>query len=187
MVNAYIEMVPSDSCKYEMDKESGFLRLDRPNMFSAMVPCLYGFIPQTYCGDGIGGYAAEKSGKTKLKGDGDALDICVLTEKVIPHGDFILQAIPIGGLRMIDGGEADDKIIAVLKGDSMYGNWKSIEDASQKIIDRICHYFLTYKDLPKTGISEKKTVEITHVYSVEEAKKVISISIADYNVLKNAK
>ncbi|RYF55496.1 MAG: inorganic pyrophosphatase, partial [Cytophagaceae bacterium] len=114
-VTCFIEIVPTDTVKYEIDKATGYLKIDRPQQYSNVLPALYGFIPQTYCGEQIARLASEKSGKNVETGDGDPLDICVLTEREITHGDLILQAIPIGGFRLIDKGEADDKIIAVLK------------------------------------------------------------------------
>ena len=120
IVTAFIEIVPSDTIKYEIDKASGYLRIDRPQKFSNMIPTLYGFIPQTYCAEEVAEYAEMKSGRKVLKGDGDPLDICVLSERSVTHGDIILQAVPIGGFRLLDSGEADDKIIAVMKGDEFY-------------------------------------------------------------------
>lgn len=177
LVTVYIEIVPSDSVKYEIDKASGYLKVDRPQKFSNTVPSLYGFIPQTYCGNEIAAYAELKSGKKITKGDGDPLDICVLTEKHINNGDIILEAIPIGGIRMIDKGEADDKIIAVLKDDELYGNFKNISDCPEALINRLTHYFLTYKNVP----NKINPVEIAAVYGVEEAREVIRKSMNDYN------
>lgn len=177
IVTTFIEIVPTDTVKYEIDKESGYLKIDRPQKYSNVVPALYGFIPQTFCDEKIAEYAALKSGKDVPKGDGDPLDICVLSERTITHGDILLQAIPIGGLRMIDKGEADDKIIAVLKGDELYQNWKDITDCPEAIINRLKHYFLTYKNIPGTG---KPTCEITHVYDRLEAYEVINRSREDY-------
>src|SRR3990172_11630490 len=102
VVTAFIEIVPTDTVKYEIDKESGYLKIDRPQKFSNVVPTLYGFIPQTYCAEKIAAFAKEKSGKDVIKGDGDPLDICVLSEHSIAHGDIILKAIPIGGFRLLD-------------------------------------------------------------------------------------
>jgi inorganic pyrophosphatase len=177
VVTTFIEIVPTDTVKYEIDKESGYLKIDRPQKFSNVVPSLYGFIPQTYCGKKIAEFASAKSGKKVEKGDGDPLDICVLTEHAITHGDIILQAIPIGGLRLIDKGEADDKIIAVMKSDEIYNMWKDINDIPEAIVNRLKHYFLTYKNLP----GEKPTCEITNVYGREEAQEVINKSREDYN------
>lgn len=177
IVTSYIEVVPSDTVKYEVDKVSGYLKIDRPQKFSNVVPALYGFIPQTYCGASVAAFSEEKSGKKGIKGDSDPLDICVLTEKEITHGDVLVQARPIGGLRMIDGNEADDKIIAVLKGDAVYGSIKDISELPELVVNRLRHYFLTYKDLP----GEKSHCEITHVYGVEEAKEVITRSMEDYH------
>ncbi len=122
-VKAYIEIVPTDAVKYELDKESGHLHVDRPQRFSSLCPSLYGFIPQTLCGDEVAALSAERQGGAgvDIKGDGDPMDICVLTEKTFAQGNFFVQARPIGGLRMIDGEQADDKIIAVLEGRS--GLW----------------------------------------------------------------
>jgi len=176
-VTAFIEIVPTDTVKYEIDKETGYLKIDRPQKFSNVIPALYGFIPQTYCDKNIADYATLKSGKKVEKGDGDPLDICVLTERTITHGDIILQAIPIGGFCLIDKGEADDKIIAVLKGDAMYEQWKDIKQLPETIVNRLKHYFLTYKNIP--GI-EIPTCEIANVYGADEAKEVIMKSIEDY-------
>src|SRR5688572_33277319 len=98
VVNAYIEIVPTDAVKYELDKTSGHLRVDRPQRFSSMCPSLYGFIPQTYCGDQVAQLCAERTGLTDIKGDGDPMHICVLTEKTVAHGSTFLLAKPIGGL-----------------------------------------------------------------------------------------
>ena len=75
-VTAFIEIVPTDTVKYEIDKASGFLKVDRPQKYSNVLPCLYGFIPQTYCGQKIGDYCSSKTGRTGIYGDGDPLDIC---------------------------------------------------------------------------------------------------------------
>ena len=86
------------------------------------------------------------------------------------------QAKPIGGIRLIDGGEADDKIITVLKGDEVYGAYSDISELPQGIVERLKHYFLTYKNLP----GEKAHIEITNVYGREEAHEVIMTSVEDY-------
>jgi inorganic pyrophosphatase len=177
ILTAFIEIVPTDTVKYEIDKESGYLKIDRPQKFSNIVPTLYGFVPQTYCGESIAQFAAEKSGKKVEKGDGDPLDICVLSERTITHGNILLQAIPVGGFRLIDKGEADDKIIAVMKGDEVYAGWRDIKDCSAAVIDRLKHYFLTYKNIPGQSVP---TCEITQIYGREEAYEVIRRSREDY-------
>jgi inorganic pyrophosphatase len=176
VVTAFIEIVPTDTIKYEIDKISGYLKIDRPQKFSNMIPTLYGFIPQTYCAEFVAEYSELKSGREGIKGDGDPLDICVLSERSVTHGDILLQAVPIGGFRMIDDGEADDKIIAVLKGDEFYRLWNDISDCPASYINRLKHYFLTYKHLP----SDHAVCEITHVYGREEAHEVIKRALADY-------
>jgi inorganic pyrophosphatase len=177
VTTAFIEIVPTDTVKYEIDKESGYLKIDRPQKFSNVVPALYGFIPQTYCGESIAEYAAKQSGKKVEKGDGDPLDICVLCERVISHGDILLKAVPIGGLRMIDAGEADDKIIAIMKGDEVYEAWNDISQVPQAMIARLRHYFLTYKGMP----GDQRKVEIASIYGKDEAHEVIRRSMEDYN------
>lgn len=178
IVTVYIEMVPNDTVKYEIDKASGYLKVDRPQKFSNYVPALYGFLPQTYCDEEVRAYAEKMAGKRVERGDGDPLDICVLTERHISNGDIILDAIPIGGFRMIDKGEADDKIIAVLKQDEVYGHMKDISECPETLVNRLKHYFLTYKNMPG---QEKKVVEITHTYGSVEAKEVIMRSRNDYD------
>lgn len=177
IVTSYIEIVTTDTVKYEIDKHSGILTIDRPQMYSNICPTPYGFIPQTYCGEKVAEFCCKKTGRDDIKGDGDPLDICVLTEKAINQGNILLKAIPIGGLRMIDNNEADDKIIAVMKGDSVYGGWKDITDCPEQLIDRLKHYFLTYKEAPG---KHRKEVEITHVYGREEAQEIIRRSYDDY-------
>ena len=176
IVMTYIEMVPTDTVKYEMDKISGYLRLDRPQRYSNVVPALYGFVPRTLTGPAVAARCMERTGKKRIKGDGDAMDICILTEKDIAHGDILVYARPIGGFRMIDGNEADDKIIAVLYNDAVYGVFNDITDCPPIAIERLKHYFLTYKNLP----GEKRKVTIEEIYDREEAWEVIRRSMADY-------
>ena len=179
LVMTYVEMVPTDTVKYEMDKISGYLRLDRPQRYSNVVPALYGFIPQTLTGVSVAERCMERSGHEGIKGDGDAMDICILTEKDITHGDILVMARPIGGFRMIDGNEADDKIIAVLHNDAVYGGYNDIADCPEIAIERLKHYFLTYKDLP----GERRRVTITEIYDRTEALEVIRRSMKDYSAV----
>lgn len=172
----FVELVPSDTVKYEIDKVSGYLRLDRPQKYSNICPALYGFIPQTLCGDRVAARSSECTGD-ELVGDGDPLDICILNERPISHGNLLVECVPIGGFRMLDHGEADDKIIAVLKGDGAYGHCRSIHDISTAAIDRLRHYFMTYKQAPDATAS---TSRITDVYDRDEALEVISRSLDDY-------
>ncbi len=176
-VTSYIEIVPSDTVKYELDKSTGILKVDRPQQYSNVCPTLYGFIPRTLCAVRVGQFCSEKTGRSGIVGDGDPLDICVLTEKVIPRGDILLQAIPIGGLRLIDRNEADDKNIAVMQGDANYGWWQEIADCPDALIARLKHYFLTYKDAPD---ATDRRCEITHVFDRQEAYEVIQRSREDY-------
>jgi inorganic pyrophosphatase len=177
IVNTYVEIVPRDVVKYELDKPSGHLRLDRPHKFSSLCPTLYGFIPQTFCGEKIAEFCRQKTGREVLKGDGDPLDICILTEKTIMSGNFFMNSKPIGGLRLLDHGEADDKIIAVLNNDAAFGHFNEISDCPNGLIERLAHYFLSYKQLPNDAPRE---LEVTHVYSRAEAHEVINLSFEDY-------
>jgi inorganic pyrophosphatase len=177
VVTTYIEIVPTDTVKYEMDKLTGILRMDRPQQYSNVCPSLYGFIPRTLCAEGVGALCSERTGRPGILGDGDPMDVCVLTEKEISHGDILVQAIPIGGLRMIDGKEADDKIIAVLSGDAVFGSFQEIAQCPAPLVDRLRHYFLTYKQGPDRAAH---TVEITHVYGRDEAHEAIRRSTQDY-------
>lgn len=176
-LTSFIEMVPTDTVKYEIDKESGYLKIDRPQKYSNVIPALYGFIPQTFCAEKVAEFCMDKTGRKEIVGDRDPLDICILTEKTIAHGDILVQARPIGGFRMIDGNEADDKIVAVLNNDAVYGEYKDLSDCSLMVINRLKHYFLTYKDLP----GWKRDAEITHTYGIEEAHEVIKRSMDDYH------
>jgi inorganic pyrophosphatase len=180
VVTVFVEIVPTDTVKYEIDKPSGHLKVDRPQKYSNVCPSLYGFIPQTYCGERVAALSQGKTGLPTVRGDGDPLDICVLSEKAFTHGDILLQAVPIGGLRLIDHGEADDKIVAVLKGDVTYGAFREIADLPAALVDRLRHYFLTYKRAPGAADEE---IAVTHVYGRAEACEVIERSREDYRVL----
>lgn len=171
VVSAFIEVTSFDAIKYEVDKLTGYMRVDRPQRSSSMPPSLYGFIPRTYCGDRIG----ELSPKTD-KGDGDPLDICVLSERPIDRAEVILNARVIGGLHMIDQGEADDKIISVLENDRYYKDISDLSDLPDILIERLRHYFGTYKLVP----GKESDVYVDRVYNREEAFKVIEASMADY-------
>lgn len=189
VIICFIEMVPTDTVKYEVDKVTGYLKIDRPQKYSNVVPALYGFIPQTYSGKKVAEFCMEKSGKKDIEGDKDPIDICILTEKDIVHGDILARARPIGGFRMIDGNESDDKLVAVLNNDAMYQDYKDISDLPETVVDRLKHYFLTYKDLP----GNPRDVEITDVFGKEDAYEIINRSTEDYqqrfenleNVLSN--
>jgi inorganic pyrophosphatase len=172
-VTAYIEIVPTDGVKYEIDKHSGYLKVDRPQRFSVVCPTLYGFIPRTWCQDRV---AALSPGAER--GDGDPLDICVISERPIARSEVILTARVIGGLRMIDDNSADDKIIAVLEADMAYGHINSIHELPVAMVDRLRQYFLTYKLSPD---ETHPPVEITHVYDATEAMQIIRYSQQDYH------
>jgi len=103
VVTTYIEIVPTDGVKYELDKTTGHLKVDRPQRYSSLCPTLYGFVPQTYCGPEVARLCAKLTAETNIQGDGDPLDICVLTERSIAHGDILVRARPIGGLRIPTG------------------------------------------------------------------------------------
>ncbi len=176
LVTAYIEITPSDTVKYELDKHSGLLQVDRPQLYSNVVPALYGFIPGTYCDDAVAALCQQATGRSDIRGDGDPLDILVLTEHRITQGHILVRAIPVGGFRMIDHQEADDKIIAVLEQDSVYGGYTEMHQLPLSVLNRLEHYFLTYKRNPEGY----QPVSIPQVYGRAEAHEVIQASILDY-------
>lgn len=172
VVHAYIEITPFDTIKWEIDKETGYLKVDRPQLLASLPPTLYGFIPRTYCGPRIAQLAGAE------RGDGDPLDICVLSERPINRSDVLLSARPVGGLLMVDHGEADDKIIAVLDKDPVWSEARDLKDLPPALIDRLRHYFLTYKWRPGTS---DPPVTIDKVYGADEAARVLAASVEDYN------
>lgn len=177
VVTCYIELVPTDTVKFELDKATGLLRVDRPQRFSNVCPTLYGLVPQTWCGPRTAALCNTATGRRNIVGDADPLDICVLSERNFSHGDIVMKVKPIGGFRMIDDNEADDKIIAVLDGDPTYGPWNDISECPPPVTERLRHYFLTYKNAPEDS---PKTCEISHLYDAAEAREVILASMADY-------
>lgn len=178
LLRCFIEVVPGDQMKYEIDKESGYLKVDRPNLYSSSVPLLYGFIPKSLSSDISAAYCMKQTGLSGIVGDRDPIDIIVLTDRQIPRGDLIVEARPIGGLRMIDKGETDDKILAVLKGDQTYGHLTDITEVPRALMKRIKHYFLSYKNDPE--IEDDYIVNIAAEYGREEAYQVINAGFADY-------
>ncbi|MDH3283574.1 MAG: inorganic pyrophosphatase [Acidobacteriota bacterium] len=171
LVHAYIEICPFDLVKYEVDKETGYLRVDRPQRTSSQHPSLYGFIPRTFCGDGVGALM-----EGALRGDGDPLDICVVSERPIARVEVIVNARVVGGLPMLDGGEADDKIVAVLENDTVWADVEELSDMPPALIERLRHYFLTYKLVPENAAD----VSIGDAYDRKHAETVIRAAISDY-------
>lgn len=170
VVNGYIEITPFDWMKYEVDKETGYLRIDRPQRASSLPPSLYGFIPRTYCGAKIATLAGTR------RGDGDPLDLCVLSERPIQRSEILVSARVLGGLRMIDDDEADDKIIGVLDNDPFYEGVDDLANLSSLQVERLRHYFATYKLVP----GEESKISIDLVYGREQALAVIRASMEDY-------
>ena len=159
-VHAFIEITPFDTVKFEVDKETGYLRVDRPQRSSSQPPALYGFIPRTLCAQRV-----QALSPNSKRGDGDPLDILV-------------NARVIGALQMIDGEEADDKIIAVLEKDNVWGMAQDIRDVPQVLVERLRHYFLTYKLIPG---ETSNVVEIERVLGAKEAHAIIDAAHQDYD------
>lgn len=172
VVNAYIEITPFDTIKYEIDKSTGYLRVDRPQRGAAMPPTLYGFIPRTYCAGRVAGQSAP--GVTRA--DGDPLDICVISERPITRSEILLNARIIGGIQMIDNEEADDKIVAVLDKDLFWGEAENIDAVPKAIIERLTHYFSTYKLMPGT----ENRARVAGVYDRTHAWRVVEAAMSDY-------
>lgn len=171
VVTAYIEITPFDLIKYEVDKTTGYLRVDRPQRTSSQPPSLYGFIPQTYCGERVRRLAPDCE-----RGDGDPLDICVISERPITHSELLVPARILGGLKIIDRGEADDKIVAVLEGDYVWGQARELGDLPSALVERLEHYFTTYKLVP----GEPQGIRLAGRYGRAQAAQVIRAAIEDY-------
>ena len=171
-VHAYIEITPFDLVKYEVDKATGYLRVDRPQRGASQPPTLYGFIPRTYCGERV----AALSPKSE-HGDGDPMDICVLSERPIARAEVILNARVVGALQMVDTHEADDKVIAVLEGDPVWSEVRDVADLPTALVERLRHYFTTYKVLP----GEAQRVTIEKVLNREEAFTLVRAAQDDYD------
>lgn len=171
VVHAYIELTPFDLVKYEVDKATGYIRVDRPQRGSSQPPTLYGFIPRTFCGDRVQALSPRAE-----RGDGDPLDICVLSERPIARSEIFLAAKVVGGLQIIDGGEADDKIVAVLDNDAVWSAVGEIDELPSALVERLRHYFLTYKMVP----GRAPAISIERAYARAEALAVVEAAMADY-------
>ena len=158
IVNGIIEIPKHTRAKYELDKESGLLKLDRVLYSSVYYPANYGFIPQTYCDDH------------------DPLDILILSQiTIVPM--CIVSAKVIGVMRMMDGGEHDDKIIAVAENDMSVNHYKDISELPDHFINEMRNFFEDYKKL------EHKTVVVKEFQNAELAKNIVLQSIIDYQKL----
>ena len=152
---AVIEIEKGSKNKYEMDKETGALRLDRILYTSTHYPANYGFIPRT------------------LADDGDPMDVLVLSsEAMIPLS--LVRCYPIGVITMTDNGSRDEKIIAIPFSDPMYNGYKSIKELPSHIFEEMQHFFRVYKEL------ENKPTSVSEVADVDDAKEVVRKSIDDY-------
>ena len=171
VVEAYIEITPFDLVKYEIDKKSGYLRVDRAQRTSSLPPTLYGFVPRTLAADRVGALMAGAAG-----GDDDPLDICVISERPIARAEVLVRARVVGGIPMLDGGLADDKIIGILDDDPVYGHVRSIDEVPEVLVGRLQHYFATYKLRPESAAS----VEVGDPYGPDRARAVIDAALADY-------
>ena len=158
IVNGIIEIPKNTRAKYELDKESGLLKLDRVLYSSMNYPANYGFIPKTYCDDN------------------DPLDILILSQiTIVPM--CIVSARVIGAMRMLDGGEHDDKIIAVAENDMSVNHYNDITELPEHFINELRSFFEDYKKL------EHKTVEVKDFQNAEIAKEIVKQSIVDYKEL----
>lgn len=172
VVRAYIEITPFDLVKYEIEKSTGYLRVDRPQLSSSLPPTLYGFIPRTWCDRRVASLSNQAE-----RADGDPLDICVISERPISRAEVILEARVVGGLHMIDQGEADDKIVSVLRNDTVWSGANGVSDLPEVFVERLRHYFSTYKNV--RGQPAATTIE--RVYGREHALRVVEASMEDYD------
>jgi inorganic pyrophosphatase len=146
--------------------------VDRPQRGSSQPPALYGFVPRTFSGRRVAALSAP--GVTKA--DGDPIDICVVSERAITRSEIVLRARVVGGIQMIDDEEADDKIVAVLESDLFWGAVRDIKELPQALLDRLTHYFATYKLIP--GVHTN--VRIERSYDREHAQAVVKAALEDY-------
>jgi len=172
LVTAYIEITTFDTVKFEVDKVTGYIRVDRPQRASSVPPTLYGFIPRTFCGPQV----AAQNPDVDIA-DGDPLDICVFSERPINRGEILLTARVVGGLQRIDHGEADDKILAVLDNDLTFQNINDVSDLPKVQVERLSHYFRTYKMIE----GEEDSTDVRKIYGHEKAFEVIQASLEDYH------
>ena len=150
-----VEISKGSKTKYELDKETGYIILDRILYTSTHYPANYGFIPRTY-GD-----------------DGDPLDVLLLcSEELQPL--TLVRAYPIGVISMIDNGRNDEKIIAIPHGDPTYNQYTDIDQLPSHVFDEMRHFFTVYKNL------ENKTTAVNEVSGRTEAVKIIGKSIENY-------
>ena len=150
-----IEIQKNGRNKYELDKETGMLRLDRILYTATHYPANYGFIPRTYAGDG------------------DPLDVLVIChEEIVPL--TLVETYPIGVLKMIDGGEEDEKIIAIPVNDPYLNNYKNITELPTQLLDEIMHFFEVYKQL------EKKQTSVDKRLGRDEAEAIVEKCINNY-------
>lgn len=170
-VHAFVEMTPFDMVKYEVDKATGYMKCDRPQRSSSLPPTLYGFIPRTYCGERVGALSTVPG-----RGDGDPLDICIISERPITRAEVILTTRVVGAIRMVDRGEVDDKIVAVLENDPVWQAAREIGDLPQALVERLQHYFTYYKLMP----GETGRVEVNEALGRAEAEAIVKASIEDY-------
>ncbi len=173
VVDAYIEITPFDTVKYEIDKRTGYLRVDRPQGSSSLPPTLYGFIPRTYCADRVAALTPHAE-----IGDHDPLDICVLSQQRIDRAEIVVPARVVGGIQLLDDGEADDKIVALLESDTVFNYASNLKNLPTAVVNRIVHYFATYK-IDITGEKEN-SIEVVGTYGADHAMDVIRASMEDY-------
>lgn len=153
---AVIEITKGGKAKYELDKETGLLKLDRVLYTSTHYPANYGFIPRTFANDN------------------DPLDVLVLcSENILPMS--LVRCYPIGVIIMDDGGDADEKIIAIPFDDPTYNSYRDISELPKHIFDEMQHFFSVYKEL-----EDKNPTEISHVLGSEDAKRIISETLDKY-------
>ena len=150
VVTTFVEIVPTDTVKYELDKATGLLKIDRPQQYSNVCPTPYGFIPQTLCAEQVGALlrASARAG-AGIVGDGDPMDICVLTEKDITHGEHPRAGHPHrrpADARRQRGRRQDRRRAAGRRRAS--GAGATSRTARPPLLDRLRHYFLTYKQSP---------------------------------------
>lgn len=171
LITVFVEITPFDHIKYELDKHSGILKIDRPQYTSSRPPTVYGCIPRTLSGAQV---ATLMTGATD--GDGDPLDVCVVSSHPINQSQVILTARVVGGIPMLDDNAADDKIVGVLVGDAAWSAVADIDQLPHAIVEQLVHYFSSYKRIRNPTHS----YSIGAVYGHEHAEAVVAAAMRDY-------
>lgn len=163
----YIENTPLARMKYEVDMASGILKVDHSHDTSSLPPEAYGFVPRTLCGSKVAQL------NSRLRGDRAALDVFLLSERPIEVPGVLAEVRIVGGVPLSDEGYVDDKLVAVLLRDAVFGHMKDISELPVQTLDRICHYL--------TQDSTCGSTEVGDPYGQDKAQQILQAGLKDYS------